>query len=268
TRSQSVSTMLKEFQTERFNYPDWLSNLTAEELVENLKEPEFRKKIRELYDNCLIKFGMIHTKTDPYWGDCFMVVKCANTAYEGKLISEIAKVKNIDELEAVFDIIVEDPESKWVAYHDRRYNQVAVSEFLKHPLCEPCTDDFVLPAKVAHLGVETDASSAVTATSFGMYPYYIRTYVKELGILSLEEAVKKATSLPTKRLGLNRGVLQKGAYADVVVFDFDRIDMKVDFLEPDQQPEGIEYVLVNGKIAYKDKKHTGEKAGKVLRKSM
>jgi len=266
TRSQSVSTILKEFQTERFNYPEWLSRLTKEELVKNLKKPEFRVNIRKLYDDCLIKFGMIHTKADPYWGDCFMVVKCTNAAYEGKLISEIAKMKNIDDLETVFDIIVEDPEAKWVAYHDRRYNQAAVSEFLKHPLCEPCTDDFVLPAKISQLGIETDASSAVTATSFGMYPYYIKTYVKENGILTLEEAIKKATSLPAKRLGLDRGILRQGTYADIVVFDYETIDMKVDFLEPDQQPEGIEYVLVNGKVAYKEKKHTGEKAGKVLRK--
>jgi N-acyl-D-aspartate/D-glutamate deacylase len=267
-RSQTVKAIIKEFQTERFDYPDWLLGLSREELVESLKTQEFRAKIRELYDGCRVKFSMIHTKIDPYWMNCLMVVKHKNAEYENKLVSEIAKTRNTDALEAVFDLIVEDPEAKWVAYHDRRYNQAAVSEFMKHPLCEPCTDDYVLPESVEALGIDATASAAVTATSFGMYPYYIKTYVKELGVMTLEEAVRKATSLPAKRLGLNRGTLSPGVFADIVVFDFEKIDMKVDFLKPDQRPEGIEYVFVNGKVAYQDKAHTGERAGKVLRKSL
>jgi len=267
-RSQTVKPIFLEFLTDRFDYPEWLSSLTKEELVENLEKKEFRDRIRGLYDDCRIKFSMIHTKADPYWGNCFMVVESRNPEYEGKLISEIAAMKNTGDLETVFDIIVEDPDSKWVACHDRRYNQTAVSEFLKHPLCEPCTDDYALPAKIAGEGIEATASAAVTATSFGAYPYYIKTYVKEKGILSLEDAVRKATSSPARRLGLNRGVLRAGAYADIVVFDYESIDMTVDFLQPDRQPEGIEYVLVNGKVAYRDKSHTGVKSGKVLRKSM
>ena len=63
----------------------------------------------------------------------------------------------------------------------------------------------------------------------------------------------------------DRGVLSPGAYADIVVFNFETIKMTGDFLKPDERPEGIEYVLVNGKVVYKEKAHTGLKPGKVLR---
>jgi len=265
-RSQTVKRVADEFRTERFNYPDWLWKLSRKELAENLESREFRAKIRELYDACKVKFSMIHTKIDPYWMNCIKIIQCSNKNYEGKFVSEIAQMRNTDALDAVFDIIVEDPEAKWLIYWDRRSNQIAISTMLQSPLCEPCTDDFAITDSLADLPFEPDASGAVTATSFGMYPYYIKTYVKELGKLTLEEAVKKATSQPAKRLGLKRGILSPGAYADIVVFDFDKIDMKVDFLQPDQKPEGIEYVLVNGKIAFKDKAHTGTRSGKVLRR--
>jgi len=267
-RAQTVKLMIDEFFTEDFVYPDWLAKNTKEELIEKLKTEEFRAKIRELYDTCQVKFSMIHTKVDPYWMDCFKVVKCTNKDYEGKFIGEIAQRRNAHPLDVVFDIIVEDPQAKWCAYLDRRYNQAAVSTMLQHPLCEPCTDDFPLPAKLEGIGAETLASLSTSPTAFGMYPYYIKTYVKEKAILSLEEAVKKATSLPAKRLGLDRGVLSPGLYADIVVFNFDNINMKIDFLHPDQKPEGIEYVIVNGKVVYKDGAHTNLRPGKVLRKKI
>ena len=265
-RSQTVKKIADEFRTERFNYPDWLWKLSREELSEKLKSKEFRAKIRRLYDACKVKFSMIHTKIDPYWMNCFKIIQSTNKEFEGKFIREIAKLRNTDALDAVFDIIVEDPEAKWVVYWDRRSNQIAISTMLQSPLCEPCTDDFAMTDSLADLPFEPTASGAVTAIAFGMFPYYIKTYVKDMAKLTLEEAIKKATSQPAERLGLNRGVLSPGAYADIVIFDYDTINMKVNFLEPDQKPAGIEFVLVNGKIAYQDKAHTGIKTGKVLRK--
>ena len=84
--------------------------------------------------------------------------------------------------------------------------------------------------------------------------------------ITIEEAVRKATSVPAERFGFTgRGVLAEGNYADMVVIDLSTIQMTGDYLTPNNPPDGIEYVFVNGKLAYKDKKHTGEKSGKVLR---
>ena len=98
-------------------------------------------------------------------------------------------------------------------------------------------------------------------------PHYIDTQVKKYGAMTLEEAIMKATSVPAQKvLGImDRGVLAPNAYADVVVFNLDTIDWAGNFVKPNVPPTGIEYVLVNGKVAYKDKAHTGVKSGKLLR---
>ncbi len=260
-RGQTVKFMIDEFLDPQYDYPDWLTKLKKEDLAEKLKAGEFRSRIRKIYDAGRLKFCMTHTKVDPYWMDCFKILRCKNSLYEGKTVTEVANLRNTDALEAVFDILVEDPEAIWVAFLDRRYNQAAVSVLLKYPLCEPCTDDFAAPAQMP-----ADFRMIQSPTTWGCYPYYLSTYVKEKRILSLEEAVRKATSMPAQRIGLkDRGSLSPGAWADVLVFNFETIRMTGDYLKPDQRPDGIEYVLVNGKIVYQKKAHTGLRPGKVLR---
>jgi N-acyl-D-aspartate/D-glutamate deacylase len=103
--------------------------------------------------------------------------------------------------------------------------------------------------------------------AFNMYADYLGNYVREKKYLSLEEAVRKATSLPAELLGIkDRGVLDEGVFADLVVFDFEKIRADIDFRKPAQPPEGIEYVLVNGQLVYEKKVHTGLKPGNVLRR--
>ncbi|MFC2164173.1 amidohydrolase family protein [Acidobacteriota bacterium] len=259
---QFTQLIANEFLNPQFHYPDWLSKLKKEELIEKLRTKEFRAKVRGLYDASRMKFCMIHTKADPYWSDCFKIFKHANAEYVGETVGAIAKQRNIDPLEVVFDLVTEDPDAVWLHYLDRRYNEVAVATLIQHPVCEPCTDISAAPAELPQ-----GNRWMVGPAHWGIYPYYIDTYVKEKGIFSLEEAVKKATSVPAKRLGLNRGILKPDYYADIVLFDFEQIKMTGDFNKPDRRPDGIECVLVNGKVTYKDKTHSGEKAGKVLRKT-
>ena len=107
----------------------------------------------------------------------------------------------------------------------------------------------------------------VNPITYGLYPHYINTYVKEEKLFSLEEAIRKATSFPAEVIGLkDRGVIKPGAFADILIFDFKTIKDVNDFLNPTKPPEGIEYVIVNGKIVYQDMAHTGEKPGIVLRR--
>jgi N-acyl-D-amino-acid deacylase len=238
-----------------------LDQLEKEEFVEKLKTKEFRDKIKRVYETGRLKLGMIHTKADPYWMDCFKILSCKNSEYVGKTIGEIAHKKNSKSLDTILDILMEDPETKWVQFLDKRGTAVAISVFLKHPAAMPCTD-----VSVYNLKPETENISQPAPIAYGLYPHYIRTYVKDKAVLSLEEAVMKATYLPSQRLGLkDRGLINPGAYADIVIFDFEKIRMKGDYLNPAKAPDGIEYVLVNGKIVYKNMAHTGIKAGKVLR---
>ena len=92
--------------------------------------------------------------------------------------------------------------------------------------------------------------------------------VVEKGALPLEEAIRKATSLPAGVIGIpDRGRLAEGAYADVVVFDLETLQENTDFRSPAQAPQGIRYVLVNGRVVCENGAHTGARPGKVLRHS-
>jgi N-acyl-D-amino-acid deacylase len=103
--------------------------------------------------------------------------------------------------------------------------------------------------------------------SYGTFPRVLRHYLREEGLLTLEEAIFKMTGLPAARLGLtDRGVLQPGAYADIVVFDYARITDRATFREPHQLAEGVVHLILNGRWTLRDGHYTGARAGKVLRK--
>lgn len=239
----------------------WLDRYGKETLVEKLKEKDFRDGVKEIYEMGRLKFGMVHTKADPYWMSCFRVLACRNKEYEGKTIGELAQLKDRDPLDIVLDVLAEDPEAMWVQFMDKRNTVSSIQVFIKHHSAMPCTD----------MGLYSSTPRTSTALpspiAYGLYPHYIHAFVKEKAVLSLEEAVMKATSLPANRFNLrDRGILRSGAYADIVLFDLDKISMKGNFLEPVKPPEGIQYVFVNGRSVYQKKAHTMERPGKVLRK--
>ena len=103
---------------------------------------------------------------------------------------------------------------------------------------------------------------------YGAFPRVLGYYVREKKVMKLEEAVRKMTSLPASRVGLRqRGRIAEGFYADLVIFDADRIIDKATFKKPHQYPVGIHYVFVNGNAAVAGEKFTGLRKGQVLRRS-
>ena len=276
--SQSIASeapLMASFLDPSLLLPEWLKTLGKAEFAEKLKTRAFREKVRGFVYSGKFKMRMIHPLTDPYWMDCIQIVRCQNADHVGRTIGEIAReraphsvIKAVYEasIEAVFDILVEDPDTTCADFIDKR-EVGALPTFLQHPAGMPCTDVEAYPA--APPPMRGLYSRGISPTAYGLYPHYIRTFVKEQGILSLEGAIQKATSLPAQEvLGLaDRGVLRQGAYADIVVFDLRAIREGEDFLEPAQPPEGIEHVLVNGTVVYEDRAHTGRRPGRVLRRS-
>jgi N-acyl-D-aspartate/D-glutamate deacylase len=101
--------------------------------------------------------------------------------------------------------------------------------------------------------------------SFGTNPRVLGKYTREEKVLALEDAVRKMTSLPAQVLGLkDRGLLREGYWADVVVFDPDRVADMATYENPKQYPKGIDYVLVNGAIVIDHGHHTGARPGRVV----
>jgi N-acyl-D-amino-acid deacylase len=101
--------------------------------------------------------------------------------------------------------------------------------------------------------------------SYGTFARVLGKYVREEGVLSWEEAVRKMAALPAQKLGLSdRGLLEVGCKADLVLFDPDSVADQATFTEPYQYPAGIQYVLVNGQVVIERGTHSGALPGRVL----
>ncbi|MFX0203779.1 MAG: amidohydrolase family protein, partial [Candidatus Hodarchaeota archaeon] len=240
---------------------------SRERFVKNLKIKAFRDELKKEMMNGKFKILMIHPKTDPYWFNRIKILVCRNKDHEGKTIGEISHEKNMDPMDIIFDVIIEDPDTKFNCTDDRRWTEIAQRVFIQHPLCTVGMDIQALPSlKVPPYKAIWPGAGAPGLGFYGFYPRYIRKFVKEWKYLTLEEAVKKATYLPAQRFGLeDRGLISPGAYADILVFDFAKIAEKGTPLDPRQAPEGIHYTIVNGKVAYEKLAHTKARPGKVLR---
>jgi N-acyl-D-amino-acid deacylase len=120
-------------------------------------------------------------------------------------------------------------------------------------------------ATASDAGITMPGESNVHARYYGTFPRKIREYALDRGVITVEHAVRSATSLPAQILGLrDRGLLKEGYRADIAVIDLDRIRDVGTFTEPHQYPEGIDYVMVNGKLVVDRGELTWELPGKVL----
>lgn len=167
---------------------------------------------------------------------------------------EIAKEKSISPFDVLFDTIIDDEATTLMIIH--MMNEDDVITVLSDPLSMIGSDSWLVTTGKPH------------PRFYGTYPRVIAKYVREHGVLRLEEAIRKMTSLPACKFGLwDRGLIRPGFHADIVVFDYKRINDKATFEYPIQPAEGVEYVLINGEIIIEKGEHTGRLAGKILKKT-
>ncbi|MBN1677731.1 MAG: amidohydrolase family protein [Candidatus Thermoplasmatota archaeon] len=255
-KSISAATLLRD------EFDRYIGRSEGAGLAARVRSDEFKDEVRNAHRIGRLKLGMVHTKADPYWMNCFRILKCANQEYEGKTVGQIAAAKGQDPIDTILDVLAEDADTIWVQFLDDRGTDTANVVFLRHPLAMPCTD-----AEVHGEIGATDSLRRPPPTAYDMFPQYISTMVREKGLLSIEHAVMKATSLPARRFGLvDRGVVKPGAFADIVLFDPGSVRGVSDFMEPMRYPEGIELVVVNGRLVSRRQKRTEERPGKVLRR--
>lgn len=256
--------------------PDWMEKMTEEDFAAQAKKNDFRRRFIELADSGNIKFGMLHPVQDPYWFECYRVIRSSDKKYEGRLISEIAFAKGHPTVKTVYntvyevicDIIASDPASTWALVKDKREYE-AMKTFMRHPLATVGTDmGNIIPAKNA------SESFQVETSRYGYGPYMFQGYIQYLVnavrrdcILTLPQAVKRITSIPAKKvLKLdNYGVLSKGAWANMVLLDEGNLNYVTDYTKPNTHPSGIEYVFVNGTPALEKGELTGQTAGRLVR---
>ena len=229
------------------------------DLVEEIRDPLKRKKLAEEVRRSEVGSFWL-TRKETLEG--IKLYDCRkNRTFKGKSLVEIAELKNMDPIESVLEVLADEGQDM--------YSTGVIARWMDE------RDNFAVFKKAFHM-VGSDgialapygelASFKFHPRAYGTFPRVIGRYVREWGVLTLEEAVQKMTSLPAQRLGLrDRGVIREGMWADVVVFAYERILDRSTYEEPDLYPEGIEYVIINGEIVIEKGEHTGRLPGKVLR---
>ncbi len=238
--------------------PPWAHDGGTTKLVERLKDPVTRARIR--------KDMLTPSKDwDNEWQeipgpDAIMIGAVENEKLlpvQGKRLSEIAKLWNKDPMDALFDLLIEDPSTGVAVFG---MSQPDVTLALQQPWVaidndsEGTSPDGILGQAHPH------------PRAYGTFPRILRKYVRDEKALTLEDAIRKFSALPAQRMRLaDRGVLKAGMWADVVVFDPATVRDRATFDNPNQLSEGMEYVLVNGVPVIDGRKMTGALPGKVLR---
>jgi N-acyl-D-aspartate/D-glutamate deacylase len=186
----------------------------------------------------------------------------------GKTVAEIAQQRGREPFDAYFDLIVENGEDAEGVFDYIDEKNIRI--LLQHPAVMICSDGQVL----APYGFLNDPPP-YSPCSYGEFPGVLERYVRDSPVLTLEAAVRKMTSFPAQRFGIfDRGVLRPGAWADLVVFDLERIRDRATCLYPykyplenypHRYPEGIDFVFVNGISVVSEGEHSGALPGTVLR---
>jgi len=180
-----------------------------------------------------------------------------NRAYQGRYVADLAAGADKSPYDWVFDALLElELEASMITFMMSEDN---VRRALQHPATMIGTDGF---------GFSVDgplAQGAPHPRSYGTYPRVLGRYVREQGVLSLEEAMWKMTGFPAQKLRwADRGLVKQGLKADLVVLDPDTVADRATFQAPHQYPAGIQHVIVNGRLVVSEGRHTKTRPGRVL----
>jgi len=238
--------------------PPYVYEGGVEKLVERLKDEKTRQRLRQEMTEGI--GGWASHLIAGGW-DAIMIAYCkGHPEFEGKTILEITQQKGVDPFDFVFDLLIEEKASVSIVHF--LMCEKDVRTVLKHPVSMIGSDS----SAWAPYGVL--AKGKPHPRSYGTFPRILGRYVREEDLLTLENVVRKMTSLPAQKLRLrDRGLVREGMWADITVFDPKSVTDKATYSEPHQYPTGIEYVIVNGKVVIENGEHTGELPGQALRRS-
>ena len=228
--------------------PDWVREGGIAAMLERLKDPANRKRaIDELeFRNAPETILLVGFKSEPL------------RKHIGKYLPEVAAEMGKSVEEALVDLIIEDGSRIQVVYFSM--SEENIKKKLAQPWVSFCSD----AGSYTNEGVFTKQSTHPRA--YGSYIRVLGKYSRDEGVISLEEGIRKLTSLPAENLKLKgRGRLQEGHYADIVVFDPEKVNDKATFTDPHQYAEGVVHVFVNGVHVLKNGEHTGATPGRFVK---
>jgi len=248
-------------------YPPWALAGGVEVFLERLRDPVQRTRMKK-------EVGSVEPAWPPWETGGWIMnlvrevgwhqihIGHVNTQVNQNLVmsnlEQLGSLRGKDPFDAVSDLMLEEggvvTQLIFGISGDQRTDAPLLS-LLRHPTRSLVSDAWDIGKGSPHPG------------AYGTYPRVLGHYVMERGILTLEEAIRKMTSLPASRMGLSgRGTIREGAFADLVVFDPRRIRERSTCSDPRVYPDGVEQVFVNGKDAVRDGQFAGEPSGRLLRR--
>lgn len=236
--------------------PVWAREGGADALRSRLRDPHQRELMKQ---NPQPIWRLV---TDRKWADIVLLRSVANPDLVGKTINDIGLRRNADPFDAVMDLLLEEGEGmSAMLWTSHSFSENDVRLCIEQPECAVMSDTLALSRHSAMKPVIGSLSG------YGWTARLLGHYVRETALLSLEEAVRKMTSLPADRLGVKgRGRLAVGAAADIVVFDPLTVKDRSTLTEPKQHPVGFDHVLLDGVFTLRDGTRTEHCPGRVIRR--
>jgi N-acyl-D-amino-acid deacylase len=248
-------------------FPPYAFEGGVDKFVERLQTPIERERLRHDVENMVSEWPTWRPGTWPHnlaratgWKNIRLLWAASekNARYLGLSFEEIGALQAKTAFDAAADLLVEEHGAAlalYVGVSGDLDDDSGLRKFLAHPNGAINTDAILTGRGIPH------------PAAHGAFPKVLGYYVRETGLLRLEEAVRKMTSLPLRRFNIqDRGVLREGMHADITVFDPSTVRDNSTYLHPGQSPSGIEYVVVNGQLmVQKGKLDTSCLPGRVLR---
>ncbi len=227
--------------------PAWARQGGFNELFQRLDQPEERKKIIE------------HLKIYTFHYNRIIINSAKLTNLVGKTLAEIAETSGLPPEEALLET---------VRANEGRVKIIGRTLSIKNTeLAIENPSSFIASDGAGYNEEEMKSGNLVHPRSFGAFAHFWHRFVRDLKTISPQEAIQKITSGPAKKLKLyGRGAIRKENYADLVVFDPQKIKDRATYRNPYQYPQGIEWVIINGQIVIENGNFTGVRAGRILRK--
>jgi len=221
-------------------------------MTEKLKDPDFRAQLKKEIEDPATEYDNYYLNTNG-WTDILVCTASLTPEAEGKTVAEYAELIGKDPWEAFFDICEQNKCATCAVYASMCDDDVC--EIIRDPYCVVGSDG---------IGSRWEIPNHPRASA--TFPHAINYFVKDMGILSLEEAVHKMTGLTADYLGIkNKGFIKEGYDADLVIFDFDKLEDTASYSGGNGITEGIDYVIVAGEVVYHDKQFTGRTPGVIIR---
>jgi N-acyl-D-amino-acid deacylase len=241
--------------------PPWAHEGGRPALLARLKDPQQRPRLKHDIANGVAGWYNHYTAVG---GDWRRMLVSANNPYKGLTMDRVIAMKSEgrttspDPLDVLFDLLIEQNGSVSTVY--AHHTEEDMNLALSQPWCSIGSDGSALATE----GPLRRGNPH--PRNFGTFPRVLGVYARERGLLRLEDAVRKMTSLNAAKIGIrDRGSLRPGSFADIAIFDANQISDRATYADPFQYNDGIKYVLVNGQIVIDQGKHTGARAGRALR---